>query len=68
MAQPDFEIDNAEVQRVMRDIGNRIGPMMPKGFGFTLMINSFGENGSMFYISNAKRDDMLKAIAEFIEK
>ena len=44
MAQPDFEIDNAEVQRVMRDIGNRIGPMMPKGFGFTLMVKSVLED------------------------
>lgn len=64
----EFEVHHPEVEKIMKDIGKMIGPLMPKGFGFTLMVYSFGEGGSMFYISNAERDDMLKAMGEFIEK
>ena len=36
------------------------------GFGFTLLVFDFGDNGRMNYISNAKREDMVAAMREFI--
>lgn len=64
----NYEIENAEVEGVLNDIGQKLGETMPKGFGFNLLIFSFGENGSMFYISNAQRQDMIAAMKEFIGK
>jgi hypothetical protein len=64
----DFEIRNLEVESKLNEIGHLIGPVLPKGFGFTLLIFSFGPGGSMFYISNSDRRDMIKAMKEFIAK
>ena len=38
------------------------------GLGITLMIFNFGEKGTMSYISNAERGDMIEAMLEFIDK
>lgn len=64
----NFEIENAEVEAILNDIGDRLAFGMPNGFGFNLLIFSFGEGGSMFYCSNAERPDMIAAMKEFIEK
>ena len=63
-----FEVENKEVEAMLKDIGKTLHGIMPEGFGFTLLMFSFGENGSTFYISDAQRDDMLKAMQEFIDK
>jgi hypothetical protein len=39
-----------------------------RGLCFSLMIFSYGEQGSLFYISSAQRDDMIKTMREFIQK
>ena len=43
-------------------------PAMPPNVGFTLLLFDFGAEGNMAYISTANRDDMIKAMHEFIEK
>lgn len=70
MEKPEFkyEVRDEKAEKVLRDIGVRLSNMMPPGYGFTLMIYSFGHNGSMFYTSNAVREDMIRAMREFIEK
>ena len=60
-----FEVENIQIQELLRDIGTTIGAMLPKGWGVTLFIFSFGEGGSLFYISNADREDMLKLLDEY---
>lgn len=64
----DPKARNAEVESKLRNIGARIGTSLPSGFGFTLLIYSFGPDGSMFYISNAERTSMIEAMQEFISK
>lgn len=63
-----FEVKNPEVETKLREIGGVIGKELPQGFGFTLFLFEYGEGGSMFYISSAQREDMIKAIMEFLEK
>lgn len=66
---PNFhETPPEDIQMTMKDIGRLIGSALPRGYGFNLLIFDFGEGGSMFYISNARRRDMLKLMKEFIEK
>lgn len=64
----DHEIENAQIEGILNDMGRSIGSGLPAGWGFNLLIFSFGEKGSMFYISNAQRADMLEAMREFIAK
>ena len=63
-----FEVRNEKVEASMKDIGNRIRSMMPEGYGFSLLIFSYGEGGSMFYTSSADRHDVIAAMREFIAK
>lgn len=61
-----FEVRHPEIEQDLREIGRAVADSLPKGWGFTLFIFSFGEGGSTFYLSNANRDDMLKALTEFM--
>lgn len=66
----NFEVQNENVEVIMKEIGELLKTAMPEGWGFTLLMFDFvkGEGGSTFYISNAQRSDMLKLMKEFIEK
>jgi hypothetical protein len=64
-----YEVRNEEVEQVLRRLGRELKEEMPPGFGFTLMIFSYEEHeGAMFYLSSASRNDMVKAMREFIAK
>lgn len=60
----NYEVENAEIEGVLTDIGGKIGSVLPKGWGFTLAIASYGENGSTFYISNVERSGSIKMLQE----
>ena len=60
-----------ELQELMRDIAGILDGAISQHMsnqGFALLIFDLGEGGTMNYISNAQRDDMVKAMQEFIEK
>ena len=63
-----FEVRNEAAEKMLRQIGNMLRDVCPPGIGFSLLIFTFGEGGDMFYSSNAQREDMIKAMQEFIEK
>jgi hypothetical protein len=60
--------DPDQIRSQLNDIGHGIGERLPPGYGFLLLIFTFGEGGSMFYISNGEREDMMAAMREFIRK
>jgi hypothetical protein len=72
--QASYNVRSDIVESALRDLAKQIKPQVPDGFGFTLMIFSYGQPGlakegpagSMFYISSAQREDMVKAMKEFI--
>lgn len=64
----NYEVENPEIEQVLKEIGKMIGSKLPKTHGFTLMIFDFGQKGELFYISNARRNDMIKSLMEFIAK
>lgn len=57
-----------ELEAKARDIGRLLKRTMPKGVGFTLLLFDFGHDGWMTYLSSADRQDMIKAMREFIFK
>lgn len=62
-----FEMRDPEIEQYLRMIGGRIAKGLPINWGFTLLLFEFGDGGSTFYLSNAKREDMIVALQEFIE-
>ena len=53
-----------EAERKMQSIALVVGNMVPEGWGFAVLCFSFGEGGFMNWVSNAARQDMIKALRE----
>lgn len=60
----NFEVINIEIERLLRQLGRELKDRMPPGWGFSLMITSYGEGGATFYCSSVDREDMIKMIEE----
>lgn len=54
------------LQDIAKDISNKLSEKM----GFALLTYEFGDddNRRMLYVSNSNREDVLKAMLEFVEK
>ena len=46
----------------MQEMAKSVLKMLPKNFGFTLLVFPFSQPGVSNYISNANRSDMIKAL------
>lgn len=55
-----------DVKETGNRLGGVIGNSLPPGWGFGLFLFTFGPDGTMFWISNAQRSDMVKALSEWI--
>lgn len=70
MTDPRFEIVTPEyLQNLLRKTGQVLHEeaLAGTGFGFCLFIFEF-EGPAFLYISDAKREDMVKAMKEFIDR
>ncbi len=56
------------VKGKMRIIAKKVQEELPEDFGFTLLTFKFNELGQLIYASNANREDVVKAMEEFIGK
>lgn len=65
---PQYEVRNEAAEKMLNEIGEALREACPPGFGFSLLVFSFGEGGDMFYTSNAERETMCQAMQEFIAK
>jgi hypothetical protein len=61
----EFDIDNPEIKALLRRLAEDLHARMPDGWGFCLLIFEFSGEAT-FYISDAQRSDMMKALQEFI--
>lgn len=68
MPEMKYEVRDAEVEELLGKIGRLLKDSMPAGYGFSLLIFTFGAGGNMFYTSNAEREGMIQAMQEFIAK
>jgi hypothetical protein len=60
--------DPLDIQATLKKLGHLIGDDLPDGWGFNLLLFSYGEGGSLFYISSAERADVLNVMREFIRR
>lgn len=61
------EIVKSKLQEIARKVDNEL----PEDFGFivlTFKFNAKPDTAQMMYVSNANRDDVIKAMEEFIQK
>jgi hypothetical protein len=62
-----YEVRDERAEKMLNEIGKMLREACPPGFGFSLLVFTFGP-GAMFYTSNAQREDMIRAMQEFITK
>jgi len=52
------------VKRSAQQVARLIDERLPPGFGFALLVFSFGEHGYLTHVSNAQREDLVKVLRE----
>lgn len=59
-----------QVNNVLQEIAQDIKAKLPEGMGFALLAYEFGddEGRRMLYASNSNREDVMKAMLEFVDK
>lgn len=60
--------DEGDMRATLRELGGQIGGMLPDGWGFNLLLFTYGEGGSLLYISSAQRADVLNVMREYIRR
>lgn len=50
------------------EIGKQIDSALPSGTGFAVVLFDFGDEGNFAYMSNARREDMVRLLMEWAEK
>ncbi len=63
-----YTIRDPEIEKLLRSLGEFLGNKMPEGWGFNLMLFTYGEGGALFYISSAQREDVIKVMKEWINR
>lgn len=58
---------NEPVRAKMQAIAKGVDGILPKGYGFFVLCFQFGVPGPVEYASNARREDVVEAMKEFIE-
>lgn len=65
-SQPPRTLEEAET--AARFLGQFIGTLTPPGWGFCLIMATFGEGGLSTYLSNCERPDTIKLLREMARK
>lgn len=65
---PNYQVNNPQVKEQLILIGRKIKESLLPGYGFTLFLFGYGNNHDLFYLSSAKREDMILTIKEFLKR
>jgi hypothetical protein len=59
-----------EAKDMLQTIAKDIQKLLPENFGFVFLAYEFGDNDdrTMLYTSNSERDDVCKAMLDFVTK
>lgn len=56
------------LERRTVEIARKVKADLPPGTGFTLFLFNFGEGGNLAYVSTGEREDVVKAIREWLAR
>jgi hypothetical protein len=59
-------MSNPMDKEYLREMAKVVQGKMPDGFGFIVFAFEFGEDKRMYYTSNAKREDAINALKEWL--
>lgn len=57
----------SQVEGIARQVAGDIASALPDGLGYAFLVFDFGDGGTMAYMSNARRDGVIKALHELIQ-
>lgn len=66
-----MENEEEHIKGKLQNIAQNIDKELPEGFGFALLTFKFNaepDTSDLMYVSNANRQDIVKAMKEWIEK
>lgn len=66
-----MESEEEYIKSKLQGIAQNIDKELPEGFGFALLTFKFNtepDTSDLMYVSNANREDIVKAMEEWIEK
>lgn len=58
--------EDERVRSKLQKIAHYVQDQFPKGWGFVVLAFPFGAGGRMNYVANAQREDVVRAMYEFI--
>jgi hypothetical protein len=61
------EDEDAKIVTDLQKLARYVDSQLPYGWGFAVLAFPFGQGGRMNYISNSERNDIVRAMYEFIE-
>lgn len=64
MGREQIRRDFPAAERAAQATAQQIGRALPPGYGFALLVFSFGEGGYLTHVSNAERADFVKVLRE----
>ena len=56
------------LENVCAKLGRTVGDILPEGVGFVMVLFDFGAKGSMAYMGNGNREDVIKMLGELRDK
>lgn len=62
------ELNKEELTDVLNMIGTIVEKIIPKNYGFIMLTYPHNEAKRLYYVSNSDREDVIKAMEEFINK
>lgn len=57
----------SKLEEQAQEVADAIRDVLPEGIGFGLILFDFGEDGQLTWISNGRREDIRKALIEWLE-
>lgn len=66
IALPREPLETAEIKA--REVGRLIKSAMPEGWGFCLVLSSYGDGGFCTYVSSVEREGAVKMLRELLDK
>lgn len=67
-SEANYQVRNDELKVLLQRLAEDLTKQLPPGWGFNLQIFEFTPGNSLFYISNASREDVIKMMKEWIAR
>lgn len=64
---PNFQIFNEDMEFKLKEISDSVAQQVPPGWGFTVLLCSFGPNSELFWMTNVEPASVIAMFKKYIE-